>query len=83
MRLLNRWRSFERIGEAVTRVAERSAMRRLAEEEAERAVRLGDIDGQTERAMAFADRLESLVQVEVYRDSVTVRPPGFGRGRGL
>jgi hypothetical protein len=79
MRLFDRWHAFWRIGEAVTRVAERSAMRRLAQEEAERAVRLGDIDGQTSRAMAFADRLEGAGLVGV-RDSATVTPQGWNRG---
>lgn len=82
MGLLNRWHAFWRIGEAATRAAERSAARRLAQEEVERDARLGDIDGQTSRAMAFADRLEASVLVDV-RDSATVTPPGFGRGRGL
>ncbi len=79
MGLLNRWHAFWRLGEAATRAAERSAARRLAQEEVERDVRLGDIDGQTSRALAFADRLESASLVDV-RDSATVTPQGWSRG---
>ncbi len=69
----SRWHSLYRLGEALTRVAERAEVRRLAQEDADRLLRLGDLEGQTSRANALSERLESSVLVAV-TDSVTVKP---------
>jgi len=73
----NRWHALWRLGEALTRVAERAEIRRVQAEDAARDARLGDLEGQTARAMAFADKLEGSVLVEVV-DPVTVTPHGWG-----
>ena len=72
-RRADRWAAFRRLGEALTRIAEQAEIRRVRAEDQERRTRLGDIEGQTMRAVAFADRLDSSVLVDV-EDPVTVKP---------
>ena len=73
MRFSNRLRAMARLGQATLRVAERSFLRRVASEDTEREARLGNIEGQTSRAQAFAARLEGSERI-VVTDSKTVRP---------
>lgn len=68
-----------RLGEATLRVAERATLRRLAQEDADRIARLGDTEGQTERAHAFARSLDATVLVEVH-EPVVSRPRFWPRG---
>lgn len=77
-RLWSRWDAFSKLGDAMTRLAERAEIRRIAEEDADRASRLGDIDGQTMRAVAFADSLAASVLVDVV-DPATSKPAVWPR----
>lgn len=69
----SRWDAFVKLGEALTRVAERAELRRIRQEDEARQLRLGDLEGQTMRAMALADALSGSVLVEV-ADPATVKP---------
>lgn len=73
MQLRSRWHALHRLGEALTRVAERAEIRRLKQEDADRTARLGDVQGQTSRAIAFAEKLEGTVLIEIV-DPVIVKP---------
>lgn len=61
MRFIGRLRAMLRLGDATLRAAERAQARRLAAEERSRSERLGDVDGQTLRALALAEALETAV----------------------
>ena len=74
----NRLRSMVRLGQATLRVAERAFVSRVRDEDSGRLKRLGDVEGQTARAQAHADRLEGSVLVE-FADPVTVKPRGWFR----
>lgn len=79
MNFLKRLWSMTRLGEATLRVAERAMRRRIREEDEARRLRLGDTDGQIERAQAFAARLEGDVLI-AYADPPITRPRGwFGK----
>jgi hypothetical protein len=73
-----RLHAMTRLGQATLKVAERAFHSRIRSEDDERRARLGDIDGQTKRAQAFADRLEGSVLTE-FADPVTVKPKGWFR----
>lgn len=74
----NRLRAMTRLGQATLRVAERAFVARIRNEDSKRLARLGDIEGQTARAQAHADRLEGSVLIE-FADPVTVKPRGWWR----
>lgn len=59
MKILERLRAMLRLEQATLRVAERTQARRLREEEKARRRLLGDVDGQTLRALAHAQALET------------------------
>lgn len=67
-----------RLGAATLRVAERAFMSRVTTDDTERIARLGDVQGQTQRATRFAETLEGSVLLE-FADPETVKPRGWFR----
>ncbi len=76
MIFVNRLRAMSRLGVATLRVAERAFRARIRDEDTDRRVRLGDVEGQTRRAQSFAASLEDSVLQE-FTDPVTVKPTGW------
>lgn len=64
MMFLKRLRAMSRLGSATLKVAERAFVRRVKDDDSARMKRLGDIEGQTARAQAHAERLESSVLLD-------------------
>lgn len=76
MIFLERLRAMHRLGTATLRVAERVVIKRIHEDDDARDHRLGDLEGQTDRAQAFASTLEDSLRVPV-EDSTVVKPQGW------
>lgn len=76
MRFLDRLRAMIRLGQATDRLAETTSRRRMVADDAARLEFLGDIEGQTARAQAFAESVVELTRVDIV-DPITKRPVGW------
>lgn len=72
----HRLRAATRLARARGAFADQTLVDRLAVEDEARVARLGDVEGQTNRAHAHAARIESSLRVNVY-DSSTSTPTGW------